>query len=96
MGKKTEKKGQEPVEIECTINLGKKLVKVYGAWAARSSFDSVPAGNSAQKKRAPRATREIKHFARQQLGTQCVVVALRVCFAAHASPLAGMCALTLA
>jgi hypothetical protein len=30
MGKKVEKKSrEEPAEIECTINLGSKLVKVY-------------------------------------------------------------------
>merc|ERR1711991_773397 len=39
------------VEVECTINLGKRLKKI------------------AEKKRAPRATREIRAFAKRQLGT---------------------------
>merc|ERR1711916_239278 len=52
MGKKTASASrEEPLEIECTINLGKKLSGV------------------AQKKRAPRATREIKKVAKRTLGT---------------------------
>jgi large subunit ribosomal protein L31e len=51
MGKKQASAKTEPKEIECTINLGKRLSKV------------------AEKKRAPRATREIRKFAQLQLGT---------------------------
>merc|ERR1711916_272443 len=52
MGKKNAgSNSTEPVDIECTINLGKRIAKI------------------AEKKRAPRATREIRKFAQQQLGT---------------------------
>ncbi len=52
MGKKAASSSKtEPKEIECTINLGKRLAKI------------------AEKKRAPRATREIRRFAQLQLGT---------------------------
>ena len=54
MGKKTTSQASrnEPLELECTINLGEKLRKI------------------AQKKRAPRATREIKKFTTALLGTK--------------------------
>jgi large subunit ribosomal protein L31e len=52
MGKKSASSSKtEPLDIECTINLGKVLAKI------------------AEKKRAPRATREIRKFAAKQLGT---------------------------
>lgn len=79
MGKKTgsakQSKKDDPLEIECTINLGAKVLSDGGGGKTGGcAHTCAQLVRVAEKKRAPRAVREIKKFAQHQLGTKDVRV----------------------